>query len=167
MGGLASYAPSSYSSRGRSPSAQILISAAGPGAGFLLAALILLGVRVAGYRVAVGLVHGLPAAGFDPIQPAALDRFLNDLLDVSIYWGMLNLLPILPLDGGHIAQQVLCAVNPRDGQRQVLILSIVVGVLLVAMSMLRWNDTFLAVLFGYMTYANYMALQAYSGRGYF
>lgn len=167
MGGMASYAPSSYSSRGRGALAQILISAAGPGAGFLLAALILLGVRLAGFRIAVGLVHGIPAAGFESIHPAALDRFLTYLLDVCIYWGLLNLLPILPLDGGNIARHVLCAVNPRDGQRQVLILSIVVGVLLVAMSLVRLNDMFLAVLFAYMTYGNYMTLQAYSGRGYF
>jgi Zn-dependent protease len=167
MGGLASYHPGSYTVRGRSATAQVLISAAGPVAGFLLAGLILLGVRLAGYRVAVGLLHGIPVAYFQQLPLMPLDLFLTSLLQVCLYWGLLNLLPILPLDGGQIASQVLGAVNPRNGQRQALMLSVVVGSLMAAMSLLRWNDAFLAILFGYMAYGSYLALQAYSGRGYF
>ncbi len=167
MGGLASYHPGSYTARGRSATAQILISAAGPLAGFLLAGLILLGVRLAGYRVAVALVGGIPVAAFEPLPSVPLDLFLSSLLQVCVYWGLLNLLPILPLDGGQIARQVLEAVNPRNGQQQALMLSVVVGVLMAGVSLLRWNDVFLAMLFGYMAYGSYLALQAYSGRGYF
>jgi len=167
MGGMASYQPGSYSARGRSHLAQILISAAGPGAGFVLAALLLIGVRLSGNGIEIGLSGGIPYAATVPFRPLPVYLFLNFLLDVSIYWGLLNLLPILPLDGGHIAQEVLTAASPRDGTRQVLILSIVVGALLAAVSLLRWDDFFLALLFGYMAYGNYMALQAYSGRGFF
>jgi Zn-dependent protease len=167
MGGLASYHPGSYSARGRTHAAQMLISLAGPGAGFALAALILLGVRLAGYRIGFGVVNWVPVVGFEQLHSPALDLFLSDLLQVSIYWGLLNLLPILPLDGGQIARELLTAANPRDGLRQVLMVSIVVGALLAAVALLRWDDWFLGVLFGYMAYGNYMALQAYSGRGYF
>lgn len=167
MGGLASYHPGSYSARGRGHLAQILISAAGPLIGFLLAGLILLAIRLAGYRVAFGVIDWIPMAGFERLNPPALDLFLKDLLAVSIYWGLLNLLPVLPLDGGQIARELLTAANPRDGLRQVLMVSIVVGGLLAVVALLRWEDMFLALLFGYMAYGNYMALQAYSGRGYF
>jgi Zn-dependent protease len=165
MGGLASYQPSAYSPRGNRSLMQIIICAAGPGAGFLLAALILMSVRLAGYRIAVGLVGGLPYAAFEQLHPIAFHLFLRDLLWVCIYWGLLNLLPILPLDGGQIAREVLTALNPRDGVRQALILSIVVGGLMIVLGLFRWDDKFLALLFGFMTYSNYMTLQAYRGGG--
>ena len=167
MGGLASYHPGSYSSRGNRTVAQIVITAAGPMAGFFVAALILASVRLAGYRIAYGLADGLPYAVFvEQIGPRAFHLFFADLLMVCIYWGLLNLLPVLPLDGGQIAREVLTALNPRDGLRQALILSIVVGGLIVVMAFFRWNDVFLAMLFGFMTYSNYMTLQAYRGRGF-
>jgi stage IV sporulation protein FB len=167
MGGLASYHPGSYTVRGRSTLAQVLIAAAGPAAGFLAAGLILLGVRAAGYQVAAGFFGGIPVVAFQPLPLTPLDLFLRYLLQVCVYWGLLNLLPIVPLDGGQIASQMLLAVNPSNGQRQALMLSVVVAVLMAAMSLMRWNDMFLGLLFGYMAYGSYQALQAYSGRRYF
>ena len=42
-------------------------------------------------------------------------------------WGLLNLLPMYPLDGGQIAQQIFVLANPQDAIRQSLILSVIVG----------------------------------------
>ena len=47
-------------------------------------------------------------------------------------WGLLNLLPIYPLDGGQIAQQIFVLTNPQDAIRQSLILSVIVGGMMVA-----------------------------------
>lgn len=70
-------------------------------------------------------------------QPPAL--WLNHMLDgftvVSIFWALLNLLPILPLDGGH-----LCRAYAGAGrQRQVLVISLVCSA---AMALLSFQDAF-------------------------
>ena len=46
---------------------------------------------------------------------------------ITVMWGLLNLLPIYPLDGGQIAQQIFVLTNPQDAMRQSLILSVIVG----------------------------------------
>ena len=43
-------------------------------------------------------------------------RVLNDVMWVNLGWGVLNLLPILPLDGGHIASSVAELVAGRKGR---------------------------------------------------
>lgn len=64
------------------------ISLAGPMAGFALAVLTLLIAKFA-----------VPSPA--PLLVAAA---ISDLLWVNIGWGIFNLLPIIPLDGGHIMQ---------------------------------------------------------------
>jgi stage IV sporulation protein FB len=84
MGGLC-YLPGGRFSRGQN----ILVSLAGPAAGFLLAAL------------TVVLLYGL----------APTDRLVRYAFLVSLYvnvvWTLLNLLPILPLDGGQVFRDLL------------------------------------------------------------
>jgi len=82
FGGLTSWA------RGRdiTPGRSILLSAAGPGAGFLLGGLVFFIAVTLGSR---GSLLAKTAVG--------------DLLRVNIGWGLLNLLPSRPLDGGNIA----------------------------------------------------------------
>ncbi len=81
--------------RGRS----LVVSAAGPCAGFVVGA-----VAVAMSQV-VASDSALVRAAFD------------DLIWVNIGWGVFNLLPILPLDGGHLAADLF-------GQRQAQYLSL-------------------------------------------
>jgi len=82
FGGLTSWS----AARDVTPGKTILISAAGPGAGLLLgAAVILLSGPLE--RQGSRLAHVI----------------VGDLLWVNIGWSILNLLPISPLDGGNIA----------------------------------------------------------------
>ena len=53
-----------------------------------------------------------------------LNMLIFDLLFINIFWGLVNLLPVYPLDGGQIAREVLGLVNPADGLRQSLWLSV-------------------------------------------
>lgn len=83
--------------------------------------------------------------------------FLAYVYLVSIIWGVLNLLPILPLDGGQIAREFFTWLWPRDGMSIALMLSIVISVALAAWMVMR-GMYFNTVLFGALAYSNYQQL---------
>lgn len=89
---------------------QVVISAAGPLAGFALAA--------AAYSAQVLLE--------DPIRqaPPLVKTSLQTLQNVNIFWGLFNLVPVLPLDGGHVLEHAL---GPKRARLTALI-SLVVGI---------------------------------------
>lgn len=168
FGGLTSYKPSQqYSSRGMGTLGQVLISAAGPVAGFLLAGVIVVAVLLAGRSISVSLIaYFLPDVGVSElIGSLAFTRFVNYVLFISIFWGFVNLLPVYPLDGGNIAREVLLRVNPREGIRQSLVLSIVTGVLLAVLGLVLLRSILMGAFFGYLAYMSYTTLQAYNSRG--
>src|SRR6185295_15801228 len=69
-----------------SPPRRLAISLAGPAAGFLL-----------------GGICFVTAPAFLKAWPSELFTVAyHDLIWVNIGWGIFNLLPILPLDGGHV-----------------------------------------------------------------
>ena len=91
------------------------ISFAGPLAGITLGAL----VYFAGY--------------LDVVRDTPLVRDLwRQLLWVNLGWGALNLLPLLPLDGGHILHAILDALSGGRGALATRIISAVVGAACVA-----------------------------------
>jgi len=176
LGGLASCdTAGTYNSRGSGPLRQILISAAGPGAGFVLAGILIGAILLAGYRVqlALGGTYGV-LIRMDQVGSLYLDYFLWYVLFISIIWGMVNLLPVYPLDGGQIAREILLVANPREGIRQSLLLSTFTGgavaVLVLVRSIQAAGGQFdlgmlwVPALFGYLAYASYATLQAYTGR---
>ncbi len=75
---------------------------------------------------------GLPALWYsraaDGLSPTA-DAFLSDLVWVNLAWSLLNLLPILPLDGGQVAANLM-AKGEDDGWRKAHILSAAVAAVL-------------------------------------
>ena len=166
MGGLASYGPS-YGSRGSDTWGQILISAAGPGAGFLLAAVIAVLLTVLGPGVEIVLIADfLPSVYVGGLVGSRIfTLFIQYVLFVCVFWGLINLLPVYPLDGGQIARELFLRANPHDGIRQSLILSIVTGVAVAVIALMTLGDVFIAVMFGLLAYFSYAALQAYTGRG--
>ena len=62
-------------------------------------------------------------AYFEPFHSDALNNFVGALLQVNILWGLINLLPIYPLDGGQIARELFTLGNVRNGIIQSLRLS--------------------------------------------
>lgn len=175
FGGLTSYGPASSGSRRPGPWGQIFISAAGPGAGFLLAGGLVGAIFLAGYGDYLrfyGPIRFLQVVPEMLVNRAWLEsrviygvEFLNFLMQISVYWGLFNLLPIFPLDGGQIAQQVFLMANPRDAMRQTLILSILVAGSFAAAAALRWHSIYLAIFFGYLAYSAYSMLPFYNSRG--
>jgi len=90
---------------------------------------------------------------------------IQQLLFINVLWGIVNLLPVYPLDGGQIAREVLVAVNPRAGIQQSLMLSALTATALAVVGLALWKSPFVTLLFGYLAYSSYMALQAYNRRG--
>jgi Zn-dependent protease len=85
LGGLTSYLPPRPLSRARS----VAISLAGPAVG------IVIGVGLLAYGVVVGVGSDLASS------------ILNTAIYTTLGWSALNLLPILPLDGGQTLRELL------------------------------------------------------------
>ena len=129
--------------RSLTPGQQILVSAAGPAVGVVI-----------GGSVLVGLLVGL----FANASPA-VSQVLNDVMWVNLGWGVLNLLPILPLDGGHIASSLAGMVAGRRGRLAARIFSVVLTITigLWALTAGQWWILILGVV---LTYANIQALRS-------
>jgi Zn-dependent protease len=149
------------------PLSQILISLAGPVAGFLFAGVVI-GVLAAMGRIAGLTVDLIPVVWipFD-LQYYELhgkltprDALVWDLLQVNILWGLVNLLPIYPLDGGHIARELLTLGNSRNGIVRSLQLSIGTAALVAAYALLN-GRLFLCVMFAVLAAENFQTLQRY------
>jgi membrane-associated protease RseP (regulator of RpoE activity) len=187
MGGLAGYDTAQlHGSRASGWVHQVLISAAGPGAGFLLALVVAGIVKATGHSVDVsfGAPYGV-WVGAEGISEPALDVLVNSLLFISVIWGLVNLLPVYPLDGGQIAREVFLRLDARKGIPRSLILSTVVAAALavweLAQVISQWRilaaagaptsmifqsgSLYVAMLFGYLAYVSYATLDAYRRQG--
>lgn len=119
FGGYATY-PSGRLSRPQS----FLVTAAGPAFQLVLA------------LIAYVLLHRLPPND-------GLFIFLRALLGVSVIWALLNLLPVLPLDGGQLVNAVLGPARIRI----TLWITIVTGVVIGGLGLMM-GQFFLAIFFG-------------------
>lgn len=139
---------------------QIIISAAGPVAQLLLAAVVIVGVRMAGYRA-----EGLPAyldwipgaSGGESITDVGLFSAVYFVVYPSIYWAFLNLLPVWPLDGGQIARELVTMFGGTIYHATML--SFLTGVA-IALYALTSGETFLAILFASLAASSYQMLSA-------
>jgi stage IV sporulation protein FB len=179
MGGLACHDPrEKFNSKANSTLGQISIFFAGPAAGFLLAALLLGILYLAGFRDRI--VYGWPLnlrpfwvelsdvarlADGGVIEFSRRAEFVNDVFFICVFWGLINLLPIYPLDGGQIVREFLLYMNPQEGIRQSLMLSILTAGLVSALGMIKLQDVFICLFFAYLAYESFTALQAYSSGG--
>jgi Zn-dependent protease len=167
MGGLAS-----CDDCDRRPSSQILISLAGPAAGFLLAAAVLTGIKLSGH--ASGLAPGnvilpgmelLPLPGatlyFEPFDSNRLNYVVLNMLWVNVVWGLVNLLPVYPLDGGRVSRELCTLHHSRGGVILSLQISMVTAGAMAAYGLVAWGSALTALMFGYLAYTNYQTLRAY------
>ena len=96
---------------------------------------------------------------------AGFSRFLFFLGLISLILGILNLLPVYPLDGGQIARELFVRFNPWTGLRQSLVLSLATAVALAVAGLVFWRNFFVALLFGYLAYSSYVMLSGPFGGG--
>jgi Zn-dependent protease len=161
LGGLCIYTGADRQSLGK----RLAVLIAGPGAGFVLFALILLAGHVlAGLtlRDDVGLMGLDDVARWDALLKMGRNDnqvfIIEFLVFINLTWGLVNLLPVWPLDGGQMTEAVLTAVNPREGMRRALIVSIVVAAAIAAYSFLQ-REQFRAIFFGLLAANSLMTLQ--------
>ena len=160
MGGLAIYTPTRHTRKSR-----IIIDFMGPGAGFILGGLILAAILIGGYSVPIpGLSIEVGSGPNFLAGGGRLELFVLFMLYVNIFYGLLNLAPIQPLDGGGIARAILEKFYPRDAWAMSFKLGIATGAVLAVVSMVVWNAVFLAVLFGMLAYNNWQMLQQVQAR---
>lgn len=145
----------------RRPGPMIAVSLAGPAAGFLLA----------------GVVYGLEQATHwrDAALPYT-DELYYQLMWVNISWGVVNLLPVLPLDGGQVCRDVLRLAGNRRAEVTALKVSVGTGVAMAAFSLLNYlgqprelieqipdwarvGSLYVTLLFASLAYGSYQALQ--------
>lgn len=148
FGGLA--IPDAWGRRGHlRPIQQLLVSAAGPGAQLALAAVIILGLKAGGWRVPFpieSIGQSLDLYSGRPFQLPFLGAFFAFLLYVNVFWPILNLLPVPPLDGGQIVREGMLAMGVADAHRIAGIIGVVTGAL-VAYWAYTNSEPFLGIMF--------------------
>jgi Zn-dependent protease len=154
----------------------IVVCFAGPLAGFLLLALLvlcLLGIAPEDWEYVKNGVkdyfHHDP--DFRQLLRTPKRAIIHDLFWINLIWGLVNLLPIWPLDGGQISRDVFTIVSPRNGGSVALGLSLVLAGILVVNSLMAMNKQYLlpdwvpggdwwtVVMFGLLAVGSFMALQ--------
>lgn len=157
MGGVAVYRPVRQSWISR-----VLIAAAGPGAGFMLAGLIVL------LGVSMGYAVRLDPLGFRVGDGTLIDGrmglFIRDLLFVNVFWGLLNLLPIQPLDGGNITATLLARFNPKNALERSFQISMYVSLVVTIVMLVIFKSVFMTVMFAALAYSSYNTLLQVRGR---
>ncbi len=124
----------------------VAISLAGPFAGFAVGACVF-GLTRAG----VGSRHELVA------------HALGVLVRVNIVWGIVNLLPMLPLDGGNVMRAVLDGITRGKGERIARFISVAIAAVVAAVAFVeRWQ--FLGVLAALFAFMNIQAIRLSSQR---
>ncbi len=110
---------------------QIIISAAGPAIQLLLAAFVGIVAIFCGVYVSefMWLAEYLRLDVSTPPNPAVYAS-IRFTVTASIWWAIINLLPIYPLDGGQIAQHVIGIFRRNSGLMEAHALSAVVGIVI-------------------------------------
>ena len=126
------------------PRDEFLVVAAGPAVNFL----------IAGVLMAVAAVVPPEEGGF-----AAM--LIGEVMFLNVFWGLYNLLPIMPLDGGQLLRVALRRFIKKTltADRWTHRIGLVLGVLMAIYLYVAYRSIFGAVLLGLAAFENYRALK--------
>jgi len=128
--------------RALSPWRSIVVSVAGPLVGIVLGGLALI------YTI---IEAPLPAGS---LKTYALGSFIW----VNLGWGLFNLVPMLPLDGGNILASICEIFSPRSGRRVASYLSLVMAAVLIGVCVL-YGQLIMAGFFAYFAWGIFRSLK--------
>lgn len=135
---------------GNTPWKSIAVSLAGPFAGFAFFGLI---------TVLVIVFFGSPWMRNPYVQDV-----IGQLIFINLGWGLVNLAPVLPLDGGQVCRSLLEWLRIRNYEYRTLQISLIVGGLMTAFFLVGLHSTFAGMLFLFLTMQNFSTLQQLRGR---
>jgi stage IV sporulation protein FB len=141
---------------------RIVVSLAGPG------------IQLAFWALLFFALKYVPSIGEAVISSLFLAVLISELLWINLYWPILNLLPIWPLDGGWVIRDVFGYFSRRHAIRYSLQVSIGASILLAAYALLAPRLTFripympvgteMAIFFAIFLFLGVQALQAETAR---
>jgi Zn-dependent protease len=146
-----------------SPAQDVLVAVSGAGAGFLMVLLLSILVHFMGGSVSVTGLFGvipLPQLAL-PFGGTVLSAFMSSFVWINMFWGIFNLLPVIPLDGSTVMKHILLHFDPVDGFRKSLWVSIVAGALIALAALTLMSSIFIAFLFGFLAFQSYQRVRAY------
>ena len=178
FGGLAipsgSYMPGQSVGR-LSPKQDLWVSAAGPLLQLLSAALLIAVFKFSGYEISAFLwmpefllniidkvTESMSLPGMldgNPVDSVGLQALLVCYLLPSILWAFLNLVPVWPLDGGHISRSLFLIFGGTIAQS--LWVSVIAGGAL-ALYAGKSEQWMMALFFGMFAFSSYQLLQQQS-----
>jgi Zn-dependent protease len=144
------------------PLQRLVVAAAGPLAQLALALAIVVGLK--------GMEHAVPF----PIESLGVALRLYDgtgftspwaraacffLLSVNIFWPLLNLVPVPPLDGGQIVREGLLAVGIADAHRIAGMIGVAAGAAVAWWGYTR-NEPYLGIMFAMLAASCFQGLSA-------
>lgn len=159
FGGLA------YNEGGRfTPKTRLAMTLAGPGAGFALffatvGVIFLMFPGATGLHIIDVFVRGGYSA---PVNREAYAFFqsgsptvtiLNHMIWVNLWWSLINLLPVHPLDGGQALGELM---QSRKKMHEV---GMVTGIAFSIVGFTLLGSIYIALMFGFLAYNNYRAMQ--------
>jgi Zn-dependent protease len=148
LGGTTSWGPSKEAQTVSAPK-RMMISLAGPAMGFAAGIAVAVSASLVGPGpdFAAQSLRALFWLGPPPWEESLTEFVYGRLLFVNIGWGLLNLLPMLPLDGGNVMAQALALA--RRPERTAYGVSLIVASLAAAAALAtgRWWPALLAVSF--------------------
>ena len=141
---------------------RILVSFAGPA------------IQLLFFGVLVGTMVGMSLAGHPLAERTPLMHMMWMLVGINLYWPLLNLLPIWPLDGGMITREVCTGASPSRGLLVSLWISLIVSVIFALQSYLGsqgkgfipfvGGSTWMAVFFALFAVSSFQAIQVENSR---
>jgi Zn-dependent protease len=158
---------------------RIAVCFAGPAGGFLLLGILMLILRLLApdnFDILLDEVRKL--VGLDPLLPprfpTVTDAIIIDMVFINLSWGLMNLLPIWPLDGGQICRDSCTWLSRHNGVRISLGISFVLaGILAIHCLMAAYDQPlipflgrvggkFPAIMFGLLALQSFAELQQQS-----
>lgn len=161
----------------QTPLQRLAVILAGPGAGFMLAGVVVtlmwlfVGISPAEQApaiVAIVTFTHLPfefalkvhdAVGSSQLAWTFVLNSYRFLIWINVMWGLINLLPLWPLDGGQATQILLTFIDRGRGRRWGHVVSLLTAGVLGVLAFSRTKDLFLTMFFGYFAFVNYQVLQ--------
>jgi len=112
-------------------------------------------------RVGLSTNRDLYFDAIEKFRSPMISMIYFNMIWINLLWGLVNLLPIYPLDGGQATQVVLSQVDRRNGVRRSHIVSLVTAGVLAVLAVIRSpHDYFPLIFFGILAALNFQVLQS-------